>query len=113
MNQKVIRWPALALAGMVILGLFLWAFWRNGQDLEAEQSRQAALQRTLTTLQNNQVDLTAQLAQIGTNSYIEYRAREDYAFLKPGELRFEIVNEDCLENYTEEEMNILMQELVY
>lgn len=113
MNHRVIRWQALVLASVVILGLFVWAFWRNSQDLEVETSRQAALQRTLTLLQNEQLQLTEQLAQVGTSSYIEYRAREDYAFLKPGELRFEIVNEECLESYTEEEMNILMQELVY
>ena len=50
---------------------------------------------------------------MGSSSYIESRARTDYAFLKPGEIRFEVVNPDALEGYTEEEMKILMQELVY
>ena len=59
------------------------------------------------------VELTTELAQVGSSSYIESRARTDYAFLKPGEIRFEVVNPDALEGYTEEEMKILMQELVY
>lgn len=113
MNRMVIRWQALVLVCVVIVALFGWTFWRNSQDLQAEKDRQATLQRTLTHLQNDQITLSNQLAQIGTSSYIEHRAREDYSFLKPGELRFEIVNQDCLEGYTEDELRILMQELVY
>lgn len=113
MNRAVIRWRAMALVCVVILALFGWAFWRNSQDLQTENSRQASLQRTLTRLQNDKIALTDELAQIGTSSYVEHRAREDYAFLKPGELRFEIVDPDCLEGYTEDELRILMQELVY
>jgi DNA-binding response OmpR family regulator len=67
----------------------------------------------LTRLQNNQVALTTELSQVGSTSYIESRARTDYSFLKPGELRFEIVNPECLEGYTEAELRILMQEMVY
>lgn len=113
MNRAVIRWRVMALVCVVILALFGWAFWRNSQDLQAENSRQSSLQRSLTRLQNDKITLTDELAQVGTSSYVEHRAREDYAFLKPGELRFEIVNPDCLEGYTEDELRILMQELVY
>ena len=48
---------------------------------------------------------------MGTSSYIESRAREDYAFLKPGELRFEVINPEVLEGYTREELQILMDEM--
>lgn len=113
LNRVVIRWQALALAGVLILALFGWAFWRNQQDLAAETNRQAALQRSLMKLQNDQIALTSEMAQIGTTGYIETRAREDYSFLKPGELRFEIVNPECLKGYTKDELRILMQEMLY
>ena len=113
MERVVVRWQALALVCVVILALFGWAFWRNKQDLQEVNNQQAALQRTLTRLQNDQLALTSELSQVGTTSYIENRARTDYSFLKPGELRFEIVNPECLEGYTKEELRILMQEMVY
>lgn len=113
MDRVVVRWQALALACVVILALFGWAMWRNQQDLQTATNQQAALQRTLTRLQNDQLSLTTELSQIGTTSYIENRARTDYSFLKPGELRFEIVNPECLEGYTEAELRILLQEMVY
>lgn len=111
MDRIVVRWQAFALVCVVLLALFGWAFWRNRQDMQAVNNQQAALQRTLTRLQNDQVALSSELEQVGTSSYIENRAREDYSFLKPGELRFEIVNPECLEGYTEAEMKILMQEI--
>ena len=113
MDRIVIRWPAFVLVCVVIVGLFGWAFWCNRQDLAEVSTNQATLQRTLTRLQNEQVNLSSELAQVGTSSYIENRARTDYAFLKPGELRFEIVNPECLEGYTQSELLILMQEMVY
>lgn len=113
MDRIVIRWQAFALVCVLFVALFGWMFWRNHQDLNEVTNRQAALQRTLTRLQNDQIDLTTELAQVGSTSYIENRARTDYSFLKPGELRFEIVNPDCLEGYTETELRILMQEMVY
>lgn len=113
MDRVIIRWQAFALVCLVIFGLFFWGMWRNDQDMQSVLNRQAALQRTLTRLQNDQVNLSNELAQVGSTSYIEARARTDYSFLKPGELRFEIVNPDCLVGYTEAELRILMQEMVY
>lgn len=113
MDRVIIRWQALVLVCAVIVGAFVWAFSVNRQDLRETESREAMLQRSLTRLQAEQISLTAELRQIGSSSYIENRARTDYAFLKPGELRFEIVNPEALEGYTAEEMQILMEEMVY
>ena len=66
-----------------------------------------------TTLRINLADVTAQgnsldeqIARVGTNSYVESRARQDYQYIKPGELRFEFVNPEELYAYTEEEARI-------
>ena len=113
MDRVIIRWQALALVFAVIIGAFVWAFSVNRRDLQETETREAMLQRSLVRLQEEQLNLTAELRQIGSISYIENRARTDYAFLKPGELRFEVVNPEALEGYTAEELQILMEEMVY
>ena len=113
MDRVIIRWQALALVCAVIIGAFVWAFAVNRRDLQDTETREAMLQRSLSRLQQEQLNLTAELKQIGSTSYIENRARTDYAFLKPGELRFEVVNAEALEAYTAEEMQILMEEMMY
>ena len=113
MDRIVIRWRAMAVVCAVLVAAFGWAFWRNRQDLAAVQAQEASLQASFARLQKSQLELTTELAQVGSSSYIESRAHTDYAFLKPGEIRFEVVNPDALEGYTEEELKILMQEMVY
>ena len=43
-----------------------------------------------------QEELTEEISQVGTESYIMDRARSDYQYVNPGELRFEIVNPGAL-----------------
>ena len=111
MDRRVISWKAMVLFCVLIVAAFGFVFHSNAVDMQTAQEQEAALQQTLTRLQNDQLELTGQIRQVGTSSYIETRAREDYAFLKPGELRFEIVNPEVLEGYTREELQILMDEM--
>lgn len=111
MDRMVIRWKAMIVFCVLIVAVFGFAFHANTVDMRTAQEQEAALQQTLNRLQNDQLTLTGQIKQVGTSSYIETRAREDYAFLKPGELRFEIVNPEVLEGYTTEELQILMDEM--
>lgn len=111
MDRMVVSWRAMVVFCAVIVIAFAFAFYSNDKDLRTAEEQAAALQENLTRLQNDQLELTDQLKQVGTSSYIEHRAREDYAFLKPGELRFEIINPDVLEGYTKEELQILMDEM--
>ena len=113
LGRLTLRLTPQAWVCAVLVAAFGWAFWRNRQDLAAVQAQEASLQASFARLQKSQLELTTELAQVGSSSYIESRARTDYAFLKPGEIRFEVVNPDALEGYTEAEMKILMQELVY
>ena len=48
---------------------------------------------------------------VGTDSYIISSARENYAFLKEGEIRFEFSNPGALYTYSEEELRILVDEV--
>lgn len=107
---KVMRWRQLIL----ICGVVVVAFFVGQARLQAigqeTRDNQKNLQVSLTELQNRHNALEDELSQIGTESYIENRARTDYQFLKPGEKRFEVVNPEALYGYTEEEMQILLDE---
>ena len=109
--NKPVRWNRIVLLCAVVLIAFLIGRSQLASSLEEVRAREASLQVSLTRLQRTQSGLQADLELVGTSGYIETRARTDYSFLKPGELRFEIVNPDCLEGYTEAEMKILMQEI--
>ncbi|MGN0778761.1 MAG: septum formation initiator family protein [Aristaeellaceae bacterium] len=111
MDRVVIRWQAMAVACVLIVALFAAGLWSNARDLRTAQERETAMQEELTHLQEIELELSAELEKVGTASYIEARAREDYAFLKPGELRFEVINPKVLEGYTREELQILMDEI--
>ena len=111
MDRIVIRWRAMVVVCAVLVALLASVV--ACVLLAAAQAQEASLQATFARLQKSQLELTTELAQVGSSSYIESRARTDYAFLKPGEIRFEVVNPDALEGYTEEELKILMQEMVY
>lgn len=104
--QNTMRWGKIVLCGALALTLFL--VW-NGR---LKEERQRLLEEE-TTLRINLADVTAQgnsldeqIARVGTNSYVESRARQDYQYIKPGELRFEFVNPEELYAYTEEEARI-------
>ena len=104
--QNTMRWGKFVLCCALALTLFL--VW-NGR---LKEERQRLLEEE-TTLRTNLADVTAQgnsldeqIARVGTNSYVESRARQDYQYIKPGELRFEFVNPEELYAYTEEEARI-------
>ena len=67
----------------------------NGH-VEELRAREETLTSQLSALMRQQEDLTSEISQVGTESYIIDRARSDYQYVKPGELRFEIVNPGAL-----------------
>ena len=113
MGKTVIRWQAvLGLLAVILLvfGVLLIQAARGRSDAEA---RESALSQSIVRLQNEQISLNGQLQQVGTSGYVETIARTEYAYLKEGEIRFEIINPEILDAYTEEEMQILIEEMSY
>lgn len=96
MQAKEMRWTKLALICVAALAAFLVAVHQVNGRLEELQAREATLTSQLSQLQRQNEALSNEIAQVGTESYIEDRARSDYQYVKPGELRFEIVNPGAL-----------------
>ena len=109
-QRGVLRWRYLAIALMVMLLAFTLAMRGIHRDKAVILDQQTQVSRELLLAQEAYNALTAELQQVGSSSYIENVARQYYAFLKPGELRFEISNPEDLSGYTYEEMQILQQE---
>lgn len=90
------RWTKLALICVAALTAFFVAVHQvNGHMVEL-RAREETLTSQLSALVRQQEELTEEISQVGTESYIMDRARSDYQYVNPGELRFEIVNPGAL-----------------
>ena len=56
-------------------------------------------------------DLLLQLQRVGSEGYVENEAREKYEFIRQGEIVFAFENPDVLKGYTQEEYQIIMDEM--
>lgn len=96
MQAKEMRWTKLALICVAALTAFFVAVHQvNGHMVEL-RAREETLTSQLSALMRQQEELTEEISQVGTESYIMDRARSDYQYVNPGELRFEIVNPGAL-----------------
>lgn len=88
------------LAFFLACGLLVYFFFlgqsainEKREELLKEQSQYQALLNQ-TRKENKEVRLEVQMA--GTDAYLENMARTQYGYLKPGEIRFEILNPEVL-----------------
>lgn len=96
MQAKEMRWTKLAVICVAALTAFFVAVQQVNGHVEELRARKETLTSQLSALMRQQDDLTSEISQVGTESYIIDRARSDYQYVKPGELRFEIVNPGAL-----------------
>lgn len=112
MDKKVIGWPKVIAAAVLLVIAFFVVVLQGEQNLRALEEQADASHRDLIMAQEVMAGLNLELKQVGSTSYIENAARKYYSYLKPGELRFEISNPDCLKGYTEQEMQLRVAELL-
>ena len=88
------------LAFFLACGLLLYFFFLGRDTIQ--QQKQALLeersqyQSMLNQVKKEKQDVELEISQAGTDAYIENKARTQYGFLKPGEIRFEITNPEVL-----------------
>lgn len=112
-DRWVISWRGMVFIAVLILAAFTALMIANRQKLEDLRQREAALQTTLSSMELDYSDLYQELAHVGSESYIENEARENYGFIKSGEICFAFTNPQKLQDYTEEEWQIIMEEKIY
>jgi hypothetical protein len=78
---------------------------------EAQEAQYARQQAQIVDMELNLTTLKNDLARVGTDGYVENEAREKLDFIREGEIVFAFENPDALKGYTEEEYQIIMDEM--
>ena len=113
MGRKVITWRGMIVISAVFLlifGISMYGILSSRSAMEAQFERQQAeilqMEKTVSELKND-------LARVGTDSYVENEARERYDYVMKDEMLFAFSDPAKLENYTEEEWRIVVEEGLY
>ena len=109
-RRETINWPAFALVTVFLIGLFIGLHVWNNVDRAASTRVHSDLQVQLSRAESQRSMLKNDLTQVGSKPYIETRARSELSYLRPGEIRFEVINPENLDMYTDEELQRFMGE---
>ncbi len=93
----------------VVVFLVLHIMLQNSLSKKTEKEKD--LEVTLTRLEETNRGLKNQLERVGTEEYIVSSAIQDYSFMNKKDIKFEFDNPEALYAYSEQEIQILMDEL--
>ena len=100
---------------LLILGLMLVVFLALHMLLQGTLNEKAEEEKILqvkkTKLEEEFKSLNRQLNVVGTDEYIMSSAVKDYSYVKRDAIRFEFTNPEVLYAYSEQELQILMDEM--
>lgn len=100
----------LAILGvMLLIFLIVHSVLQGAVNNKAEEEKMLRIQKT--RLEEENKDLSNRLDIIGTDAYIMSSAVRDYAYVRRDAIRFEFTNPEALYAYTDEELQILMDEM--
>jgi hypothetical protein len=99
----------LILGVLLLVFLVLHSMLRSTINEKAETENRLRIQKT--QLEEEYKRLTNQLGEVGTDEYILSSAVKDYSYVRQDAIRFEFTNPEALYAYTEEELQILMDEM--
>lgn len=110
-DRRYISWRGMALGTALLLTLFFAALYWVRMDTKRLEAEAEALQLKVSVMEMDYAALQLELARVGSDGYVENAARENYGFIKDGEILFAFENPDVLKGYTEEEYQIIMDEM--
>ena len=99
----------LILGIMLLILLVLHSVLRGTVNEKAEEEKLLRVKKT--KLEEEFKSLNRQLNVVGTDEYIMSSAVRDYSYVKKNAIRFEFTNPEVLYAYSEEELQILMDEM--
>ena len=99
----------LILGIMLLIFLILHSVLKSTVDEKAEKEK--ALRVQLTQLEEENKNLINRLDNVGTDEYIMSSAVRDYSYVRKDAIRFEFTNPEALYAYTDDELQILMDEM--
>lgn len=110
-DRRYISWRGMALGAALLLILFFTALFWVRSDIDRLQAEDTTLQLKVNMLEMDFADLQLELARVGSEGYVENAARENYGFIRNGEIVFAFENPELLRGYTEEEYQTIMDEM--
>ena len=102
MGRRLVRWKAVVIL-LVVLGIIFYV-------VMALSTRNEQLQQQYAALDQKNRDLREELTYVATDAYIEETARNDFGYVRDGEIHFHFASMDVLRGYTEAEWNALLDE---
>ncbi len=109
MGRRLVRWKAVVIL-LVVLGIIFYVVMaQSRQRLDALSTRNEQLQQQYAALDQNR-DLREELTYVATDAYIEETARNEFGYVRDGEIHFHFASMDVLRGYTEAEWNALLDE---
>ena len=99
----------LILGVMLILFLILHSSLKGTVNQKTEEEKLLRVKKA--RLEEEYKNLNKQLNVVGTEEYIMSSAVRDYSYVKKDAIRFEYTNPEAIYAYTDQEMQILMDEM--
>ena len=99
------------LVSVLLVILFFVALHWVRADIAQLQAQDTTLQYKVNLMEMDYADLQLELQRVGSEGYVENEARENYGFIRSGEIIFAFENPELLKGYTEEEYQIIMDEM--
>lgn len=110
MGRRLVRWKAVVIL-LVVLGIIFYVVMaQSRQRLDALSTRNEQLQQQYAALDQKNRDLREELTYVATDAHIEETARNDFGYVRDGEIHFHFASMDVLRGYTEAEWNALLDE---
>ena len=110
--QRTMNLKGFFLIVGILLVVFLVLNGVLGNHGSEKDNARKALQMRLSKLEEENKELMRQLNSAGSAEEIAARAVKEYSYVKPDAIRFEFTNPEMLYAYSEEELNMLMDELI-
>ena len=109
--RKPISWALVIVAcAALMIAVLSYRNWIEEQIVRLD-GEETTLTVTLAQRRAETEELRLTITRAGTDADIEEKARAEYGYMKEGELRFEFTNPALLDEYTDEETEILKREL--
>ena len=109
--NRTMTFKGFLLILVIVLTVFfvLHTILKNSADEQRQKQQELRVQ--LTRLEEENKDLLNRLNMAGTDEYIMANAVRKYSHVKKDAIRFEYTNPEAIYAYTDQEMQILMDEM--
>ena len=110
-SRHYFSWPALALIAVVMFAVFFIVLHQVRERTHQLEFEAESLRMTITSREAEISELEKELQRVDSEGHIENFAREEYDYIRKGEIIFRFNDPSKLEGYTVEEYQFIMDEM--